>query len=211
MSYCQKILRSSVLLIVAFASPFASASLLELRAGFSVLQAKPDEINENNGASFPQFEKMDGFSADAVATLPAMPIGLGVRFERFNAEGSNSAGSFDAKFERTSLLVSKRLVDTGLYFGGVLTIGLTNQLNHEQTVSGTRTSYKATSGATASAGVEGGLKLGFLRVGAEAGYLYAPLGKLKYSNGTDVINVDGSKIAVDLNGPYARVNLGFGF
>lgn len=206
-----KILTALTLISLFTFSSVTQASLLELRGAYTILQSKPEEINNANGPGFPQFEQMTGFSADAMTNLPAMPVGLGVRFERFSTDASNASGSIDGKFERTSLLISKRIIDTGLYFGSIATIGLTNQLNYDETVLGTKTSYKATSGLTASLGVEGGLNLGIIKAGIEAGYLYAPLGKLKYSNGTDVVNVDGSNTKVDLSAPYARAVVGIGF
>lgn len=204
------ILLASILML---ATPeTANASMVDLRFSVHNLNLqKTDEINEYNGTAFPQLEKMNGYSADAMASLPAMPVLLGVRYERYQAKGSNDAGRYEAKFERQSIIVAKRLIDSAIYAGVLMTVGFNNEFSYRK-VDALDVKYKATSGATATLGAELGLKMALLRIGLEGGYMYAPLGSLKYSNnGNDVTNAQNESLKVSLEGPYARAVLGFGF
>ncbi len=186
-------------------------AFLDLRATYSMLQSNPGGVNDHIGSDVPKLAGMQAFGADVLTRLPAFPLLLGARYERFTSGKSSATGSGDARYTRTSVLVSKRLIDTGAYLGFVATGGIANDFSYETKVAGTRAKFKADSGFSASAGLEAGLKLTVLRVGVEAGYLHAPLGNLKSSSGAELLGVSGDKVKVDLSGAYARAVVGFGF
>lgn len=202
----------AITLAAAGYSTPARASLLDLRATYAMLQANPSDINDYIGASVPKLAGMEAFGADAVAYLPAFPFGLGIRYERFAADNTDAGGgNGDAKYVRTSVIVSKRFIDTGAYLGLIATGGISNDFTYETTIAGARTKYKADSGFSASAGIEAGVNLMVMKIGAEAGYLHAPLGHLKSVNGTELVDGSNQKIKADMSGTYVRAVLGFGF
>lgn len=198
----------SALVLFAAASP--AHALLDLRATYSMLQTNPEDLNTFLPA-MPKLAGMQAFGADAVAHLPAFPIGLGVRYERFTSEKDGAAGNAEARYIRTSVIVTKRLIDTGAYFGFIATGGISNDFTYETSAGGGRNKYKADGGFSGSAGIETGMNLMVLKIGAEAGYMHAPLGHLKNAQGAELTDVAGNKIKADLSGTYVRAVVGFGF
>lgn len=202
-------------ILLAFVCVFAftgrAQALLDLRATYAMLQVNPEALNTQVGPAFPKLAGMQAFGADAIASLPAFPLGLGVRYERFASDKTSATGEAEAKYIRTSVIVTKRFIDTGAYFGLIATGGISNDFTYETTAAGVRTRYKADSGFSASAGFEAGMNLMVLKIGAEAGYMHAPLGNLKSSSGVELTDVAGNKIKTDLSGTYVRAVVGFGF
>ncbi len=192
-------------------APRAEATL-DLR--YSMMELTPTDLEDFNayhGSSMPAFKKMGGFAGDAMVSLPGLPVSLGVRYERFTEKGENGSGSFDSTFERQSLLVVKRYIDYGVYAGLVATVDFGNKFTYKKTQSGVTTNYKAKAKLTGSIGAEAGIKLLFLRIGVEGGYLYAPLGNLKFAT-TDVdVLYGGNPVEVNLSGSYVRGVVGLSF
>ena len=189
---------------------FAHA-ILEVKGTYSILNSTPNDINQMT-TGMPSMTQLTGFGADVIAILPAMPIGIGARYEKLTASGSNSVGSFDSTWTRVSVLVNKRLFDTGLYLGPLITIGISNDFQYSTTINNVTTTYKSSGNISASVGFEAGAKLSVFRLGAEAGYMYATLGDLNNSaTGALVTRSDGSSVKTDLSGPYLRATAGFGF
>ena len=141
---------------------------------------------------------MHGFNGDAILSIPLLPIGLGVRYEDLERSASNSTASFDAKLKRVSIIVNKRFIDTITYLGLIGTVGVDNDFRFHMVQGGQTIDAKAT-GLSGSLGLEGGVKLGFFLIGAEVGYLYAPLSNLS-SNGQDYHTSGGSAISAKLDG-----------
>ncbi len=205
--------------VLLAATCFTSSSwaFFEVRGGLSVLNANPSEANDSLQASVagaPKIEQMIGLTADVLVDPPLLPVGLGLRYEGLiNKKGDpdSATGSLYGSFTRTSLLINKRLINTLIYLGPMLSIGFQNEAKTEFTVAGTVTKYKASSGFTAGIGAEAGVKLMFLRLGAELGYLYAPLGNLKDDATGNDATIGGKTPKLDLSGVYANVTLGFGF
>jgi hypothetical protein len=200
-----------LLLSPLFFGSHARAAGVELR--YSMMELTPsslEDLNAYNGASFPEFKKARGFGGDALVSLPSMPISLGVRYERYSGSEENGAGKFESSFERQSLLIVKRYIDSVLYGGLVLTVDFGNKFTYKK-IQGVETNYKAKAKLTGSIGAELGIKVLFLTFGVEGGYLYAPLGNLKFAN-TEVDVMNGAKpVEIDLSGTYARAVVGLAF
>jgi hypothetical protein len=194
-----------------FFASAAKASGVELR--YSMMELTPTslaDLNAYNGASFPELKKAGGFGADALVSLPAMPISLGVRYERYSASEENGSGKFESTFERQSLLIAKRYIDSVLYGGLILTVDFGNKFTYKK-IQGVETNYKAKAKLTGSIGAELGIKILFLTAGVEGGYLYAPLGNLKFAN-TEIDVMNGSNpVEIDLSGTYVRAVVGLTF
>lgn len=193
--------------------PRPAHALFELKGGFTALVSSPSALNTYVGSSGPQVGTQQGLTVDALVKPIGLPFGLGVRYEAFSqksGDGTTATGGMESTFTRMSVIVNHRFIDTGVYVGPILTVGVTNDLEYKLTRLSALTTYKTGGQINGSIGVEGGFKLGVLRLGAELGYLYGPLGRLKTKGGPDVI-FNGSTVDVDYSGPYARVIAGFGF
>ncbi len=184
----------------------SAQAIVDIEGGYSILNATPGQVNSYGSSvkSASGLSKESGFSGDIRLTLPLMPFGLGVRYEDWTRKATGNTNSIDSSFKRVSLIVEHRFIDTILYLGVLSTIGLSNKFKY--TVQNDQT-YTASGSVTGSVGVEGGVILGFLTVGAELGYLIAPLSDLKQSNGQDASN-NGSSVKVNMSGGYGRITMG---
>lgn len=198
------------LLALLLPSPEARA-LIELKGGYSFIMSNPNDINALNSAA-PKTGTLNALSVDAMASVPMMPVGLGVRFETITAKDTKTTNDSSINWTRVSILVNKRFVDTGLYFGPIATIGVSNDFKYHSNISGTGTDYTAKANISETLGLEAGAKIAIFRVGAEAGYMYAPLGKLKNTTtGADAVTSSGASASADMSGPYFRLLVGLGF
>jgi hypothetical protein len=154
----------------------------------------------------PKISQMQAISFDVMGNVPLMPVGLGVRHEMFSRKESDGGLRSEIDWKRTSILVNKRLIDTVMYSRSGCDRQLSRAISSiHPTTWATTTNYKTESQLTATAGVEAGFKLALFSLGAEIGYLHAPVGELRDSAGVAVTDGSGSKINVDLSGPvYAR-------
>lgn len=212
-------MKSSTLLSSALAAALAatliviaqpSHALVELKAAYSQFSTNPSGLNDNF-AGQPKISQMQALSFDVMGRVPLMPVGLGVRHEMFSRKESNGVLNSEVDWKRTSILVNKRLIDTGIYLGPVATVSFASDFKYRSANGSTRADFKTESTLTATAGVEAGFKMALLSAGIEAGYLYAPMGNLRDSAGVEVVDGGGSKINVDLSGTYVRATVGFGF
>ena len=188
-----------------------AAALIDLRAGYTMLNASPSALNTSLG-TLPHLSKMQGLNADLIVSLPLMPVGLGLRGEFLADKQSNTVGDYTATMTRVSLLVNSRIIDTLMFFGPIASIGLTNEFKMDTAVTGgSSQSYKSTGGFNGSIGLEGGAKLIGLELGGELGYLYAPFKDFKDAAGATLNDSSGTAVAGDMSGVYFRVMVGFGF
>lgn len=185
-------------------------ALVELKAAYSMFSTNPSGLNDNF-AGQPKISQMQALSFDIMGNVPLMPVGLGVRHEMFSRKESSGALNSEVDWKRTSILVNKRIIDTGVYFGPIATVSFASDFKYRSDNGPTRADYKTESTLTATAGLEAGFKLVLLSAGIEAGYLHAPMGNLRDSAGVEVVDGGGSKINVDLSGTYVRATIGFGF
>lgn len=188
----------------------ASEALIEVKGGYSMHTASPGGLNDQF-ASNPKIEQLQAISVDVMGNVPLMPVGLGVRYETLKRNETGVGVASEVDWTRTSILVNKRLVDTLFYLGPIATFSVASDFKYRSTTAGVRTDYKTDSQLTVTGGIEAGAKFALLRIGAEAGYLYAPMGELKTSAGVPVTDAGGSKVTFDMSGPYARFVVGFGF
>ncbi|MCB9072810.1 MAG: hypothetical protein H6623_04245 [Bdellovibrionaceae bacterium] len=168
--------------------PLTSHALLELRAGYGV------NTLDKTDYTTAQLTSMSGFNLDAIFEPPMLTdLGLGLRYESLGLDvktGGVNVGSSDLK--RLSALVNYRVIDLFAYLGFIGTFGLNSDLS--TTIGGVKTSYDAK--FNYSIGVEGGVNLGFLSVGAEVGKIF---GKFTHTGVEDI----------KLDSIYAKVLVGF--
>lgn len=188
-------------LILTFAS--SANAFLELKFGYSLLSSKPKSFNDQNVLDGP-IEGVHGATADLLLNAAIMPINIGARYENWGLQAGSGVTATDIEYERISVILNKRFIDTIGYVGLVATVGLSNEFKDKLT------NNKASSNLSGSIGLETGLKLGFLMAGVEGGYLVAPLGDLKTANGTTVTSA-GAPVKVDMSGAYARAMVGLNF
>ena len=185
-------------------------ALVELKAAYSQFSTNPSGLNDNF-AGQPKISQMQALSFDVMGRVPLMPVGLGVRHEMFSRKENAGVMNSEVDWKRTSILVNKRLIDTGIYLGPVATVSFASDFKYRSVNGTTRADYKTESTLTATAGVEAGFKMALLSAGIEAGYLHAPMGNLRDAAGIEVLDGSGSKVNVDLSGTYLRATVGFGF
>ncbi len=180
-----------------------SMALFEIRAGYGILASKPDFSGFYNGST-PSLAPNAGFTFDAVATVPLVGIGGGLRLENMRVSTNSSTLDIDNQLSRTSLILNYRLIDTLFYLGPILTYGL----SHTNTIklkSGGADLHKISSDKVSShsIGIEAGASLlGFL-VGAEVGTM-----SMKYKDAKD--SLSNLQSDLDMSGTYAKIFVGFG-
>lgn len=167
-------------------------ALFELRAGYGI--NTPSETNLTNGSTL---STMAGFNLDAILEVPMLPFGLGLRYESMGADVEQPGSSFSTDMTRMALLINYRIIDLFAYFGVIGTVGFANDVTVNGTPAGDL-SYDAD--MTYSIGVEGGVSLGMMMVGAELGYNMA-----KYEN------TNNTPAEVPFDGIYAKAIVGVGF
>ncbi len=185
-------------------------AVIELKGGYTLHQTSPGGLNDAF-AGAPKIDQMQSISFDVMGNVPLLPVGLGVRHETLKRNETAGANGSEVNWSRTSILVNKRFIDTLVYLGPIATFSVASDFKYRSTIAGVSTDYKTDSQLNATVGVEAGAKLTLLRIGAEVGYHYAPMGELKTSAGVPVTNGAGEKVTFDMSGTYARVVVGFGF
>lgn len=189
-------------MIVTCLSIPSQAGILELRAGVGMNAANPDAFEDRaktvSGQSLSS-DNFDNFNADAYINLPVLPLGIGARYEWLQGDDSMNGSEFEINANNLSLLVDWRIIDTGLYFGPIVSVGYPwsevkfkgGSENIKDQIKSENLSY--------SGGLEAGVRLGRFILGAEAGYLSM---KLKS------VNEGNIRAKVDLSGFYGKVMAG---
>lgn len=193
------------LLLLFIAQP--SMALFEVRAGYGILSSKPDMAGFYTGGSsdIPSATPNAGLTLDAIATIPLVGLGGGLRMENMKIAYDSSALGIENQLNRTSLIVNYRLINTLIYLGPIFTYGLSHSNSIKLTSDGSDLSKISSSKVSSySLGLEAGASLlGFL-VGAEVGSL-----SMKYKDATDSLNT--SRVHdLDMSGTYAKIFVGFG-
>lgn len=199
-----KSLRFLIALSTLFLLQPAQALINARVGGGLVSTSNTDDMKALAATGMPKLDSQVGLMADAFVDPPGIPIGLGLRYEKMMSEKTVGGDKAKIDFTRTSLLINKRFIETVLNIGAVATVGLANKLDYTTTTSGTEIKYTAETGFTASIGAEAGVTLGFFYLGAELGYLHAPLGDIKPPAGVTVTPTPKA----DMSGTYAYVLLG---
>lgn len=195
-------------LIIASVTGYNAHALIELKVGYGALASTTDlgPLYSTPG-DVPGIVPQHGLVADLIVSPPLLSWGFGLRTESLGLSASSGDLKFDSKMNRTSALVSYRLIDTLLYLGPVATFGLTNKLTMKIIDNGTEISNFSSDKSTSySIGIEGGVKLVGLLIGGELGYQ-----SLKFKDADDTGTANMPTQDIDLSGTYLRVGIGFGF
>jgi hypothetical protein len=191
-----------------FSSPHAHA-LVELKGGYSSHTVAPSAL-DGAFTGVAKINQLQSLSADIMANVPLMPLGLGLRHEMLSFKGDVGGTSSKIDWKRTSVVANKRFIDTGMYLGPIATFAMTNDFKYSITNNNVTTTYKAEAQLNGTLGIEAGIKLLLITIGVEAGYMHAPLGNLKTDAGVEYLS-NGQKVDVTMSGPYYRGTLGFKF
>lgn len=180
-----------------------SMALFEVRAGYGILSSKPD-LSNFYGGSVPAAPNA-GLTFDAIATIPLVGIGGGLRYENMKISADNSNLDLENQLTRTSLILNYRLINTLIYLGPIMTYGLSHSNSIRLSSGGSDLSKISSNNVSSySIGIEAGASLlGFL-VGAELGTM-----SMKYKDAKDSIITTQSG-DLDMSGTYAKIFVGFG-
>ncbi|MCB0378745.1 MAG: hypothetical protein KDD33_09655 [Bdellovibrionales bacterium] len=170
-------------------------ALVELRAGYGI--NTPSDKDVSPGTTL---ETSYGFNLDAIVEIPLVPVGLGLRYENMGFDVKASGTTLQADMTRLSAIVNYRIIDLFLYLGPIATLGLSNDVKY--TSGGTEFTYK--SDLTYSVGVEGGVSLGLIMLGAEVGYFG---GTFEPKSPASIVGTPDA----DTSGIYAKAIVGVGF
>jgi hypothetical protein len=162
--------------------PLSSHALFEIRAGYGT-----NKMDEDTYAGF-EVDDMTGFNLDAIFEPPMITdMGFGLRYEKMKFD----IGTSEAELERIAAIINYRFIDLITYFGLIGTVGLSNDFKIDSdTDFDPKLNY--------SIGVEAGVSLGLIMVGAEVGKFF---GEVENPGSPDI----------DISGIYAKALVGFGF
>jgi hypothetical protein len=197
---------AAVLLTLLFTFP--AWSLVEVRVTYSDVSTNPDKNSVYTGSgNMPALKPLTGIGGDLVLIAPVAGLGLGVRYENMalTAKGGNIKADGDAT--RTSLLLGWRLIDSVVYFGPVVTYGISHSGGNIKVTENNATVSDMTADKqnSYSAGAELGFKLVDIRVGAEAGYM-----NYIWKDLTGTTGSIQSASKLDMSGSYVKFTIGFG-
>lgn len=186
-------------------------SIVELRGHFGAVNGSPDDFNKayHSFQDGPELTKQKTLGFDAIVKAPLFPLGVGLRYETLEEEKSEFNEKAELEASRFSLLLNYRFIDTLLYAGVLGTFGISHDMtlniptDPEKITSDSATSY--------SLGVEGGVKLGLFRVGAEVGQMFMTFDDLKNNAGVTPVKNGRSISEIDLSGLYYKIVVGVGF
>jgi hypothetical protein len=183
--------------IMLFLVPLSSQALFEVRAGYGTNTLDEDTVNTVIGNL--DIDNGKGLNVDFILYPPLFgDLGLGLRYEIMKYDFTlhsvvDVPGEVEMK--RLSFLANYRFLDTLGYFGLIGTFDIDSKST--LTVSGTDSD--GDTDFIWTAGVEGGVHLGLISIGAEVGKLFGG------SKG------DATNPEVELDGLYGKVLVGFGF
>ncbi len=205
-------MKLKVLLIMLLFCTQALAGL-QLRMNIGKAFGDPESLNE----ALPDGLQLQGltlFGFDILANPVAFGgFGAGLRFDNYTNNEKKEGNEFSYNAAVLSLLVNYRFINTGLYAGPIVGIGLGHDAEVDSKInSSTKSTYKADNNRSFTIGAEGGAKLGILVLGGELGYLYLKSTGLKDGNGSHLTNLEnGNKKNANFSGPYMRLQVGMGF
>lgn len=167
-------------------APLSSQALFEIRAGYGTTTMDEDTYS---GVSV---DDMKGYNLDVIFEPPILTdMGFGLRYEKMKFD----IGSAEAELERISAIINYRFIDFVTYLGVIGTVGLSNDF---QTTNAGVTSDDYDPTLNYSIGLEGGVSLGLISIGAEVGKFF---GEVESPGLSDL----------DISGLYGKVLVGFGF
>lgn len=191
-------------LILFIAQP--SMALFEVRAGGGFLNSAPNlaKFYTGTSADVPSASPNAGLTLDAIATIPLVGLGGGLRMENMKISYDSSVLDITNELSRTSLIVNYRLINTLVYVGPIATYGLshTNKISIGN-AAGDLSKITSSKVSSYSAGLEAGVSIIGFMVGAEVGKMW-----MNYKDATD--SISGTIGDLDMSGNYAKLFIGFG-
>jgi hypothetical protein len=198
----------SLLIATVFTFSFVQAlhaDLIELRGGFGINSASPDDFENranNISGSDLSSDNFDNYNVDVFFNIPVLPIGVGLRHEWLTQDQSSSGSQWDLDAKNISLLVDWRLLDNFVYLGPIVSIGFpTADVNFDSGATHITDSIKSEE-PSYGIGAEAGVKFSHFLIGAEAGYQ-----SLKFKK----IDSPSINSKVDLSGFYGKAMIGVTF
>ena len=196
----------SSLLITFFLFPYSAWSLVEIRGGYQALSTSGVTDQDH---SITDMRTPGGMTADVLAVFSNFIAGA--RYESLVEKMTSGNTYFDSKFDRASIVGGYRIMQETLYWGPMVTLGISSQFNYSSSTGSPAVNMKAPNKSTYSVGMEGGYIYENYLVGAEIGYMSARLGNLQNQNTGADHTVNGSTLMADLSGMYFRLLGGFSF
>lgn len=192
---------------IFFLAPTSAFALLEARVSYGFLASNTDlsSLCPTCTASAPSIVPTYGLGIDAIVTLP-MPLvpGFGLRYENMGLKVGSGGLDFESQFTRTALVLNWRPLDSLIYAGPIFTYGLSHSTELKAIESGTtKANFSSDSVTSYSLGIEGGVKLIGISVGAEVGYM-----NFKWNDAHDKTG-NAQNQDINMSGPYTKFILGF--
>ncbi|HEX4924463.1 MAG TPA: hypothetical protein VFV50_10265 [Bdellovibrionales bacterium] len=149
------------------------------------------------------------YGLDGRLNFPGFPLGLGLRYDWQGIKVSRTetgleGNEFEVSSKRLAALANFRFIDKIGYIGLVGTIGIQHSPTAMLKAGGTTSNYDNGKSTSGTIGIEGGLSLGGLRLGAEGGYQDYMVRELRGPSGN--ANFD-----INFCGFYGIAHVGFGF
>lgn len=210
-------MKKLIFVMLASVLSHSAQALIEVRAGYHLQQGDPKDynsfVNDSCSGCGTKVSQIGGLGFDIMAKIPLIPIGFGIRSDTLQQSLDYSGvAKLTQTFMATSLVLNYRIIDTLAYIGPIVAYGISNKSTLKSEILGTEV-YSGTAGKASSytAGVEGGFKLGLMRLGAEVGYGNYLADEI--TNSADQVLSSGSTTAekIDFTGSYVRIQLGVGF
>ncbi|MBX9766199.1 MAG: hypothetical protein K2X47_02920 [Bdellovibrionales bacterium] len=203
MTHLTKVLFLLFLGIQAWSLP--SHALIDARAFVGLNTVNPGDLNKITSPPV-SLAGLLAYGAEVIVAPPLLGVGFGLRYEAAGQKVETGSASLDIKATRIAGVVNYRLIETGLFLGPIATVGLSHTLSASAAASTAGTSFSGSNATSFSLGVEGGVNLLGLILGAEVGYQSWIVNEIKDNGGAVVANTKA-----DLSGLYARAVVGFGF
>ncbi|MCX7978281.1 MAG: hypothetical protein N2578_04700 [Bdellovibrionaceae bacterium] len=199
-----KMLLRSLLLSCLWVS-LPALSMMEFRANYGTLGSSPDlGALYSGGLSLPAASVNSGLGFDALFIMPIVGLGGGLRYEALSSKFGSDL-EIQGNVSRTALLVNWRIINTLLYVGPIVSIGLSHGGRLKFNASGTTVNdWVPGSASSTGIGLEVGAKLAGLLIGAEGGYQ-----TLEWKDSKDEKNPSSATKTINMGGPYLKVSLGF--
>lgn len=186
----------------------SAQALVEARVTYGLLASSPDlkSVDVSSGAgTIPSAAANYGIGADALVIIPILGLGAGLRYENLGFKVSSNGFDYKTTTTRTAVLLNYRIINTLIYLGPIFSYGLSHSNNMTASYGANSADLSPDSSTSYTAGLEGGIKLGGLMLGAEAGYQSFKWSKMKDKN-----NVITTTPDLDMSGTYVKVAFGFG-
>lgn len=189
--------------------PLQAFAGLEFSGTYGLHTISPSDLNSSDqvsfGSSYPNHSQLTGYTARGIYYFP-MDFGLGLKYEYDSDSVSGNGVTTALSASRVAPVVAYRLLNNMIYAGLNASYGIAHTM--KMTITG-GSDATTVSQQSYSVGAEGGVNLGQLILGLEAGYL-SFLGKEVQQGGVDVL-LKGSSYNIDLSGFYLNLVLGVGF